>query len=94
MELLQRGILVPIESADAEVSKAMVSTAGKPLMESTLPPPLLAGASIIGARIAELCAKNTSPNPVQDVQQEAKNTSPNPVQDVQQEAYKSAVDRL
>lgn len=79
MELLQRGILVPIESPDAEVYEAIVSTAGKPLMESTLPPPLLAGASVIGARIAELCAKNTTPNPVQDVQQEV---------------YKSAVDRF
>jgi len=54
-ELVQRGVLVDLD--DNKLVDAIISTAGRPLLDSSsLPKPLLAAASAMAGMIAESCA--------------------------------------
>ena len=59
MELLHRGVLIPMDVPDLKVYEAVLASAGKPLVDvdSGFPKPLLAGISALSGRIAERCAQ-------------------------------------
>lgn len=52
-EISQRGVVVPVDCDDAQLEQAIISTAGKVLLnENQVKPPLIAGAAVVSALIA------------------------------------------
>lgn len=53
-EMCQRGILTPLDADDEKLSQAVISTAGKMLLdENQVKPPLIAGAAFITSMVAQ-----------------------------------------
>jgi tetratricopeptide (TPR) repeat protein len=81
MELVQRGVIVALDSSDDKVWEAVRSTAGKALVETTLPKPLLAGSLAISGRVVELICTHLS------------DSNSTLVQDTDNTCFQSAMDR-
>lgn len=53
-EMCQRGVLTPLDADDEKLSQAVISTAGKMLLdENQVKPPLIAGAAFISSMVAQ-----------------------------------------
>jgi len=56
-EISQRGIIVPLDSSDDKLLQAIISTAGKTLLdENQVKSPLIAGAAVVSAMVAQKCS--------------------------------------
>ena len=57
-EISQRGVVVPLDATDEKLMQAIISTAGKALLdENQVKPPLIAGAAVISAMAAQKCSE-------------------------------------
>jgi len=56
-EIIQRGVVVPLDCDDGQLLQTIISTAGKVLLdENQVKPPLIAGAAVVSALIAQKLA--------------------------------------